>query len=47
MKGINVWAIACPYLYLIKSFNHCYYKNINANSTAEINEDTCGVYKLK
>ena len=29
---------ACPYLYLIKSFNHSYYKNINANSTAEINE---------
>ena len=46
-SNLNPLVGACLYLDSIKSFNHHYYKNINANSTAEINEDTCGVYKRK
>ena len=38
---------ACLYNNSIKSFTYPYYHNINANSSAEINEETCGVYKRK
>ena len=46
-SNLNPLLGACLYLDSIKSFNHSYYKNINANSNAEINEETCGVYKRK